>query len=66
MRDRLSTTPSPTLERASRRLEIRLIEGGARDRDVDVFVAIGAELGRRMACRNAPPASLDAVLDPRD
>ncbi|HKI58367.1 MAG TPA: hypothetical protein VKA00_03990 [Trueperaceae bacterium] len=66
MRERLPTIPTEALEGASRRLELRIIAGRVADCDIDLFVAIESELGRRIALQNALPEALDAVLDPRD
>lgn len=66
MLESLSTIPTPTLRRESRRLELRIIDGCAGDRDIDLFFSVATELGRRIAVRSAFPGSLDAVVDPRD
>jgi hypothetical protein len=66
MLDRLSEFPTQALVYQSRRLELGIIAGGACDEDIDLFVAIESELGRRIALRGALPGILDAVVDPRD
>lgn len=66
MRYRLSSIPTQALQAVSRRLEARIIAGDAASSEIDVFVAIESELGRRIACRRALPESLDGILDPRD
>lgn len=66
MRERFSTIPTTALQGTSRRLELRIIDGSAADRDIDLFVAIESELGRRIVLCSTLADSLDAVLDPRD
>ncbi|HKI56490.1 MAG TPA: hypothetical protein VKB31_05010 [Trueperaceae bacterium] len=66
MPERLAIVPTATLQRVSRTLELRIIGGSATGRDIDVYVTIESELGRRIAVHGALPGSLDAVLDPRD
>lgn len=62
MLEGLTTVASQTLHEESQRLEHRIIDGGASDRDIDLFVLIACELGRRVAVLDV----LDAVVDPRD
>lgn len=66
MLEPITALPTSALRRASRRLELRILEGRAGDRDIDLFVAMECEIGRRIAVHEALPGSLDGVLDPRD
>lgn len=66
MRYRLASIPSQALQAVSCRLEARIIAGDAEADEIDAFVAIESELGRRIASLGILPDSLDGVLDPRD
>lgn len=66
MLDRLSNLPTPALASEASRLEHRLIQGIAAAPEIDVFVAMASELGRRSLLPAKLRAELDGVLDPRD
>ena len=66
MLDRLSTLPTPALACEAQRLERRLIDGMAAGPEIDVYVAIASELGRRALLPAKLRTELDGVLDPRD
>lgn len=63
---RFARLPTHALERAAHRLEQRIIEGSAKGSDIDVFVALASELGRRCALEAGTDRVLDGILDPRD
>lgn len=66
MPDGLRAIPTLTLRRQVHRLEQLLIAGSASPGDIDTYVLLGGELGRRALRLTASSERLDAVLDPRD
>ncbi|MEJ2288177.1 MAG: hypothetical protein P8Y02_05925 [Deinococcales bacterium] len=66
MLDRLSTLPHHALVHETRKLELRLLNGVADGPEIDAFVALASELGRRAWRANELQCALDSILDPRD
>lgn len=66
MLDRLPHVPTPQLAFETGRLERRLIDGIATGHEIDVYVALAGELGRRALLPDRRASELDGILDPRD
>ncbi len=66
MPNALANLPTPVLDREVRDLESKLVLGVAEGAEIDTFMILAGELGRRMTLARGSSIVLDGILDPRD
>lgn len=66
MPNRFTHVPTYLLENEVQVLERKLLEGVAAAHEIEAFVVLAAEIGRRAALAGADSCVLDGIVDPRD